>query len=335
MNELISVIVPVYNVKNYLNACIDSILAQTHSNLEIILIDDGSTDGSQEICDFYEEKDARVKVFHKKNGGVSRARNHGLAHANGDFISFVDSDDIIDTRFYELMLELIRHQNADVAMCSMQRFSNDSEIENKQIDVFPDTCYILDADMACAAVFGKSSMTYASASNKLYSKKKIEGLSFPEGKVYEDAFFIKQLLASPITIVYIDAPLYHYRYVKGSILHKKISKQHYDICTLHEEYAKDFLSSDNQDLYTLSRLHYYNCLEQLYVQAKNGKSEQTVIDFFYKKLIALYEELKANRLLKKNQQFELFLLKNFPMAYLFTKKLHIFVKRLLNKFKKI
>lgn len=335
MNSLITVIVPVYNVKNYLNACINSILEQTYSNLEIILVDDGSTDGSQDICDFYAKKDIRVKVFHTKNGGVARARNIGLEHATGDFISFIDSDDVINKSFYTVMLNLIQDCNVDVAMCSMQRFSEDSEINDLQIAASLDDSQVVNTEMARAAVFGEYSMMYTSSSNKLYCKKNVEGLRFAEGRIYEDAHFIKQLLASPITIAHLDAPLYYYRYVKSSILHKKITKQNYDICTLHEEYAEEYISTGNQELYTLSRLHYYNCLEQLYVQAKNGKSEKTVIDYFYEKLITVCEELNASSLLKKNQQIELWLLIKCPSAYLLKKKLNAYEIRIFRKIKKI
>ena len=115
--EKISVIVPVYNAEQYLNRCLDSIIRQTYKNIEILLIDDGSTDKSLDICKEYENKDARIIVIHQENKGVSAARNNGLEHAVGEYIAFVDSDDYIDTNMYQSMLEISRRYNADIVLC--------------------------------------------------------------------------------------------------------------------------------------------------------------------------------------------------------------------------
>lgn len=112
--DKISVIVPVYNVEDYLEECINSILGQTYKNLEIILVDDGSTDNSSKICDIYEKKDKRIKVIHKENGGLSSARNEGLKYRTGEYISFVDSDDFIDKTMYEKLYSAIKKYDADV-----------------------------------------------------------------------------------------------------------------------------------------------------------------------------------------------------------------------------
>ena len=116
-NDLISVIVPVYNVELYLQQCIDSILNQTYSNLEIILIDDGSTDNSSIICDINLEKDHRIKVIHKQNGGLSNARNVGVKNAQGKFVAFIDSDDYISEDYIEVLYRLICKYNADISVC--------------------------------------------------------------------------------------------------------------------------------------------------------------------------------------------------------------------------
>ena len=114
---LISVIVPVYNVENYLPRCLDSIINQTYTNLEILLVDDGATDNSGKLCDEYAQKDNRIRVFHKENGGVSSARNMGLDNATGEYIAFVDSDDYIDKCMYEIMLNSSVQNNADIVVC--------------------------------------------------------------------------------------------------------------------------------------------------------------------------------------------------------------------------
>ena len=118
--ELISIIVPVYNVEKYLKKCVDSIVNQTYKNLEIILVDDGATDNSGKICDELVELDNRIKVYHKKNGGLSDARNYGVERATGDYIGFVDSDDYIDAEMYEKLYEAIKKENVDVAECNLK-----------------------------------------------------------------------------------------------------------------------------------------------------------------------------------------------------------------------
>ena len=120
MNEKISIIVPVYNVEKYLKKCIDSIVNQTYKNLEIILVDDGATDRSGEICDELAKLDNRIKVYHKKNGGLSDARNYGVERATGSYVGFVDSDDYIDAEMYEKLYEAITKEAADVAECNLK-----------------------------------------------------------------------------------------------------------------------------------------------------------------------------------------------------------------------
>lgn len=120
MNNLISVIVPVYKVEKYIKKCIESIINQTYENLEIILVDDGSPDNCGKICDEYAKKDKRIKVIHKENGGVSSARNLGLEKSNGQYITFIDSDDWIEEEYCEILLTTLKEQNADCAICRLQ-----------------------------------------------------------------------------------------------------------------------------------------------------------------------------------------------------------------------
>ncbi len=122
--ELVSVIVPIYKVEEYLRECVDSIINQTYKNLEIILVDDGSPDNCGEICEEYARNDSRVTVYHKENGGLSDARNYGMARSHGEYITFVDSDDVIKENFVEALMELIHKYNADIAVSPYISFSN-------------------------------------------------------------------------------------------------------------------------------------------------------------------------------------------------------------------
>lgn len=137
MTEIVSVIVPVYNTALYLRECIDSILSQTYQRLEVILINDGSTDGSGDICDEYAKKDARVRVIHKPNGGVSTARNAGLDSCTGELISFVDADDRLDLRMYEKLVRCLTENDADAAMCGFVDYPHDAPVEKGVFTVSP------------------------------------------------------------------------------------------------------------------------------------------------------------------------------------------------------
>lgn len=128
---MISIIIPIYNVEKYLNKCIDSILNQTYSDLEIILVDDGSTDKSSEICEYYKEIDNRIRVIHKKNGGLSEARNVGIDIAKGEYIAFLDSDDWADENLYKRLYQLSQKYSSDISMCSFKWVQNEKEVLNK------------------------------------------------------------------------------------------------------------------------------------------------------------------------------------------------------------
>ena len=141
MQDLISVIVPVYKVEKYLKRCVDSILAQTYTCLEVILVDDGSPDGCPAICDEYAREDRRVRVIHKENGGLSDARNAGIDAAKGKFLGFVDSDDYVHPRFYELLLQALKEEGADIAGCDVKKVCKTEKIEEKEQQPIQRTVY--------------------------------------------------------------------------------------------------------------------------------------------------------------------------------------------------
>lgn len=215
MNPLISVIVPVYNVEAFLRPCADSLLNQSYKNLEILLVDDGSTDGSPSICDEYAAKDPRVRVIHKENGGLSSARNAGMDAANGVYIAFLDSDDGISPRFIELLLAA----DADVAQCGFSRFSTlDTQARFRSCSPRDMALQMhADASGACTVVW-----------NKLYRRSVLEGLRFPEGKQHEDEFFTWRALWQANSCAVTDAALYYYRPRAGSIMAGGFSERSLD-----------------------------------------------------------------------------------------------------------
>lgn len=208
----LSVIVPIYNMEKYLSKCINSILIQTFSNMEILLIDDGSEDSSSEICDYYSKKDKRIKVFHKKNGGLSDAKNFGINKAIGKYITFVDSDDWIDTNMYSNMMNYIKQYHADIAICgryidyedgTSTKWFNKSFLEMNNKEALISLNSFNNFDMA--------------SWDKIYNRNLFKKIRFPVGKKCEDAYTTYLLFDKSNIIIYIPECYYHYFQRNGSI----------------------------------------------------------------------------------------------------------------------
>lgn len=216
-DELVSVIVPVYNVDGYLRECVDSILAQSHSNIEVILIDDGSTDSSPALCDHYAAADCRVSVIHQANGGQSRARNAGLDIAAGEWIMFVDSDDVVAPFCVESLLRAAQSHGADIATASMVGGE-----QCPRLEALP--CrrerVLSGADAASATLYQTSPSLGLDTSPcaKLFSRRVLAGARFPEGMIYEDLLLLPILLSEAGKVASTDRVVYFYRSVAGSTL---------------------------------------------------------------------------------------------------------------------
>ncbi|MBQ9730331.1 MAG: glycosyltransferase [Clostridia bacterium] len=213
--KLISVIVPVYNVEKYLSECVDSILRQTYQNLEVILVDDGSTDNSGAICDEYAKKDSRIKVFHKENGGLSSARNYGLDRMHGDYVAFVDSDDYIADTMYEELIKKCLEYGADITACGFTRFYEDGKEEHRYA-FFEGECFI-GKDFDRLADYGPYKDLVVVAWNKLYKSCVFNQIRYPAGKLHEDEFIIFDLLGKIKKFVFLYKSLYRYRVRENSI----------------------------------------------------------------------------------------------------------------------
>ena len=229
---MISVIVPVYNVEKYLERCVKSIAAQTYKDLEILLIDDGSTDESGKMCDDFQQTDSRIKAFHKQNGGLSDARNYGIEHSAGEFISFVDSDDYIDEKMLEPLHRLITENDADLAVCSaMDVFEGKEITQVKEIKEFnlnkvESYKYMLRGD------------GIPSACNKLYKRQTVGDVRFPVGKLYEDGFFTPQILKRVEKTAVTSKPMYYYFRRADSITTKPFRKGDLDVIEAYDKCVK-------------------------------------------------------------------------------------------------
>lgn len=211
---LISVIVPVYKVEAYLPKCVDSILNQTFQNLEILLVDDGSPDNCGRICDAYAEKDPRIRVIHKENGGLSSARNVGLDAATGEYIGFVDSDDWIEPEMYAQMLAVL--EKHDAQMVCAGRYDVDEETGAKTVGLCPAKEECISGEEFAGRVFLWDHCD-SSAWDKLYRRELLQGFRYPEGRVCEDVPVTYRLALNAQRVALCDKPLYNYYHRTGSI----------------------------------------------------------------------------------------------------------------------
>jgi len=215
---LISIIIPIYNIMDCLEKCVDSCLNQTYKNIEILMVDDGSTDGTGALCDKLKEKDNRVRVFHKENGGSSSARNLGIENANGEYLGFVDSDDFISPTMYEDLINAILEYNVPIAQVSRD------EIDDKG-NKLPDVCTPPDNAFLCTSdEFMKELLMHrgdCSFCTKLIKKELFANKRFPVGKLNEDFFLLLQMLKEVKGIYILPKQNYHVFYRIGSNTRKK------------------------------------------------------------------------------------------------------------------
>ena len=259
---LISVIVPIYNVEKYLQKCVDSILNQTYENLEIILVDDGSTDNCPKICDCYQKKDKRIRVIHKENGGLSDARNCGLDIAKGEYIGFVDSDDFIDSNMYSLLINIMKKQCTDLAVCNYLKVDKNYKIISNKNNDLPIKDERINKRTFFLRIVNEKEWYYIVAWNKLYRKDIFDNLRFPIGKIHEDEFLIHHIINKCKFISCINQPLYYYVERNGSIMNTKFNLKRFDY---GDALLDRYFFSMNNDLYdlkvdTIKNLSY--CLEK-------------------------------------------------------------------------
>lgn len=223
---MISVIVPVYNVEKYLHQCVDSILAQTFTDFELILVDDGSPDSCGMICDTYANQDLRVRVVHQENGGISAARNTGLDMAKGKYIVFVDSDDYVSKDYLEKLYSCLVHNNADISICEMVRFLDGEEpsldkSERKDLGV-------MTGREACLSIYKMKWRIPVMAWGKMYKASLFNNLRYPNGLIHEDDATTPRLLYKAKNVAILPETLYFYRNRENSIMNTPFSIKRLD-----------------------------------------------------------------------------------------------------------
>jgi glycosyltransferase involved in cell wall biosynthesis len=286
----ISVIVPIYNVERYLEKCLESIINQTFINLEIILINDGSTDFSGSICEKYKNKDNRIILIHKKNEGLSAARNKGLSIATGDYISFVDSDDFLDLNMYEILYKNIEKENADIVSCNYYKYYSDKKYD-KNI-VFKKKIIYKKKEIFGKDLFNNYQMDI-DVWNKLYKKEIFKDIKFPYKKVCESTYIMMSIFNKANCIVVIPDCLYFYRKREKSIM---------NLIELKNEINMDLI--EGRIIMAIDYNNYYNLKEgiELLFHVYKTSFDMIVLSSKRKKFM-IYEKILCdllNELLKKN-----------------------------------
>ncbi len=242
--SIISVIIPIYNVEPYLRRCIDSILAQTFSDFELILVDDGSADLCGAICDEYAEKDPRVHVIHQENGGASSARNAGLdwifANSCSSWISMVDGDDLIHPRFLEILHEAAVQSDAPVSTCRFASFSDHTPIDMDKAAIAATV-----QNVAFSQYYASADMWSVALWNKLYRRELFRSVRFPVGRVLDDVFVTYRVLYEAKQIAVSSSILYFYYLRDGSAMHRKYHLKYLDGLDACREQLKFFIEKDD------------------------------------------------------------------------------------------
>ena len=294
---LISVIIPVYNVEKYLHRCLDSVIAQTYQNLEIICVDDGSIDESGRICDQYAVRDARIKVIHQENQGLSAARNRGLDAAEGEYIAFVDSDDYILEDMYKKMLDKLLNYNVDLCVCQWQHEFSDGRQVVKKKNIDP-TIYGRKASLEFARFLYRGNYengVVVAAWNKLYRRALLDKIRF-EGRIHEDDAFNGRIMAKNISVYVMEEQFYVYAQNGDSLTNKPFSANKFfflDVLAERRELFKSdaFIRQETELLYCNMYIEYCLRARKDGVEVSHPERYRQI---FRKMFSSLRREGKAN-----------------------------------------
>jgi len=322
--EKIDVIVPAYNVEEYIEVCIDSLLQQTYQNVEILLVDDGSTDRTSSICDRYAQQKDHVKVIHQVNRGLSAARNVGLQYADGEYVCFVDSDDFVHPWYLEHLLHTLQEQKADMVFCDYVQVPQDASLmpvflqpgETREYDkeelfgILADVCH-------------REKTKLVVAWNKLYKREIFENLTFVEGKIHEDEFIIHRILSKCKKVAYLSWELYYYRIRTNSITGKAehYNLKHMDVLEAYEdrrEFYKQNLGERLTEEMTIAlcemvTVQYKQILESNDLKLYMPQEDCTVNRWLRSYMHRILQNCREDMTIRKRGKYLLFVL--WPKAY--------------------
>lgn len=285
--SLISVIVPIYNVEKYLHRCVDSILKQTYGDLEIILVDDGSTDNCGKICDEYAKKDRRIKVIHKENGGQSSARNVGLDYATGEYVSFIDSDDFIHPQMLEMLYKAVTDFDVEMACCDFFRIKHKKDFDNIIYKSSELAYEILSRDEIFANYHDRYlKKLQESVCNKLIRREMFDGLKFCERMIYEDEHILMYIVNKIKRCAIINAKLYYYNEMNSSTMRSGFSEKKFSGLDLARDEVDFFY--DNKSEREKFLLQYAYEFITISIIVHNGKNEYLKIFKKYRREFLRY-----------------------------------------------
>src|SRR5690625_3214033 len=317
MKIKLSIIVPLYNTGKLLSTCLDSILAQTFEHFELILVNDGSTDNSGEICNDYANKDRRVKVIHKKNGGTSSARNAGLEIAKGDYIGFVDSDDYINKYMYEKLYKNAIKHSSDIVLCRYKEvYGFENNLINNTVEE-KDAQHFINLSAIKQMYVNKSTyIAYVVPWNKLYKRQLFENIRYETGNIYDDETVAHKLLYESKKITVITSSLYFYNQREGSQMNSSFHIKRFDKIYALKEREKYFRDRGELDIHQDALMHYMDMFFWYYYLAK---SNLTDIDKELKKLKGTFNnsliQLLKLKKISRRQKFMLILFYVSPYLY--------------------
>ena len=274
MNSLISVIIPCYNVEKYVVECLQSVKLQTYKNLEIIVINDASTDNTKSVIEHYLENDTRIRFINlEKNVGLSAVRNLGIKEAKGEFLSFVDSDDVLDKKFYETLLEImILDKEVDIAQCLVKKFSSVPFINNKVLEC---NDFKVWAPADKFDLIKKDAVTFVMQGNKLFRRSVFANLSYPEGRIHEDLYLIYDEYQNARKVVYTNDTVYYYRIQReGSITNSLTPKRIEDSVYAYEHVCQSAVENGDTNFYKYTRKKQLEDFMYNYILCKEKQEDQ-------------------------------------------------------------
>lgn len=321
MEELVSIIVPIYKTEKYLDRCIKSIINQSYKKLEIILVDDGSPDRCGEICDEWAKKDKRIKVIHKKNGGLSDARNAGIEIAQGEYLSFIDSDDYVHRDFIKFLYENCLKNNADISMCGVKQTDKDEninrEIKNENIRI------VFSKD-----VLEKKHNIYCVAWNKLYKKSIFNNIRYPKGKIHEDVAVIYKIMYYSNKIAITDSELYFYFSAPESIMRSEFSEKRLDALDVIKDSYKFFIENNEKSYAYFILRDYLDTILEFYKQSYLLKKEKLEIRKEIRKELRkeykkTYKKIILNPNTNISMKFKYVIYRFLPCIYVLVSKIKL------------
>ncbi len=307
----ISIIVPVYKVEPYLEFCVDSVLSQTFRDFELILVDDGSPDRCPAICDSYAEKDARVQVIHKKNGGLSSARNAGIEKAAGEYLCFIDSDDYISPVYVEHLHQAAMETEADMVICRVLPVTDSKIPESSQYGQ-PEE---MTKEDAFDCLFSFRNVEMVVAWNKLYVRRLFEDIRYPIGKLHEDEATIHFFIGQCDKIAWLEEPLYFYRKTEGSITNSRYSLRRLDELSAKESRLAFFKEKGYTEFYDKLSLSYCSLIMRHYRtvlhEISDVKQRENTLKELYAKFCETYQYVRQKPMQAK-QKIRFCLFKRCP-----------------------